>query len=283
MLDRVFQQVTEAYPSVGQLRQILALRGGDAFAAQDLGKLIARESSFVERVHTSHEASLGRARRRPLTARDLIDHWGYRPLHCTVVGNAVCDILGPQFRAPAFAGFWRWTFVSSAYAAVLADVLRQHEDEAFAGAFLRHAALLLFRAYAPEQARAGRHHAAARGLTSWEAERQLLGVSHLDLARRLAEHWGLPESLWPAFDGEGEADSLAGLIVRAQAAAARHGFVDADGAPLPPPLIPPREPILDAYLARKDGPEGVLDQLRGMMATARIETSDAERPVAVTP
>src|SRR5690606_2305940 len=160
-------------------------------------------------------------------------------VHCSTVGNAVSDILGSQFRGRDYAPFWRWTFVFAGYTAILTEVLRVHEDEAFPGAFLRNTALLLFRAYEPDLALKARQHAAG---------------------------WRRPASLLPAFEADGGPGSLPGLVLRALAAARRHGFAGPLGPAIPARFVPEREPILDAYYDRQGGADGVYANFRGMLA-----------------
>jgi hypothetical protein len=148
--------------------------------------------------------------------------------------------------------------------------MRRSSRRSWAGSFIRSAALRLFREEWPEQASHARDHAAQRGLLPWEAERELFGASHLDLARTLGRQCQVPGSMLCGFDEADDPDSLAGFVVRSMAVAARHGYGDPDGAPFPPSRIPEREPILDAYARRIGGPEQMKDRVRSLLVTARV-------------
>src|SRR5690606_16534044 len=89
--------IARRYPSTG-IRALLSLRGRDPFARQELAQLISRDTTLTERLHTSYrESRVNRPSNQPFTARDILDHWGYRVVHTSTVGNAISDIIGPAY------------------------------------------------------------------------------------------------------------------------------------------------------------------------------------------
>lgn len=267
---QLFDAIAAGYRSRG-LAPLLALREGDQFARQDLARLLGREASLAERLRTGHmAATMEKPRTQPFTARDVIDFYGFRIIHCQTVGNAITEVIG---RAHVHAGthdYWEWAFICATLASVLAEKLGRHDDEAFAACFMRGAALRVLRDRAPELAQQGYERATVDGVLLWEGERTALGASHLDLARCLALEWHAPETFRPAFEDDGDPDSLAGLIRRAMAVASRCGLDDPEGPAFPPQYVPDREPILDAFVRRLGGPEGLPRRVRSMLSTARV-------------
>ncbi len=269
-LDELFAGIASGFRSRG-LAPLLSLHGADPFARQELARLVRRDASLAERIRTGFaESALARPEHEPLTARDVIDFYGFRAIHCQTAGNAISDVIGRAHVHPQTHDFWEWAFICSTLAGVLTEKLGRHEDEAFAACFIRCAALRVLRDDQPDLALRGLERAQADALLLWEGERLAIGGSHLDLARHLACEWRLPEVFLPAFDDDRDPESFAGLILRAMAAAQRHGFVDPEGMPLPARFVPEREAILDAFARRTGGPEALPVRVRSMLSTARV-------------
>lgn len=269
-VDQLFDRIVQRFPSRG-LRALLVLREEHPFAMQEFGRLLMRDASLGERLHTSYvQLQVNRPPTQPFTARDAIDSWGYRRIHCNTIGNAISDVIGPAYRTVEAAPFWWWTYLVASICAVLAERLDTHRDDAFPAAFIRHISLLLLHTEAPNLIRAAFDDACKHGRPLWESERALYGIGHIDLGRRLVESWGGPETLLNGFNEGDTPGSLSGLVVRSVAAAARHSFSCPLGPVLPASASMEREPIIDRWVERLGGPGMVLDQFRGMMSTARI-------------
>lgn len=271
-VEEQFRAIAAGFRSRG-LAPLLSLRIADPFARQELARLIGRDASLADRIRSGFTtSSLERPPHQPITARDVIDFYGFRVIHCQTVGNAISDVIG---RAHMHAGtheFWEWTFIRAMLASVIAEKLERFGDEAYAATFIRGAALRLLRDLAPGLAGPGAARAEADGVPLWDGERAAFGASHLDLARALAVEWGLPRRFLPAFDADAtsDPDAPAGLILRAEAVAERAGFADPEGPALPPAYVREREPILDAFVHRVGGPSELAARVRSMLTTARV-------------
>ena len=256
---------------------LLEMRAAERFAPQDLASLISHDPEFGANLHAAYAANtLPAPRERPFSARDAIDHWGYRIIHSSSVANGIVRLLGEDVFLEPHRDFWLRSFVVACYTSVLAEVLQANQDSAFSGSLLRSAALLLLEHHDQSSARGARSLAVANRSLLWDAETELLGGNHLDLGRHLCARCELSDTFLHVFDATGEPNSLPDLIFRATAAAERHGFTDPTGPIVPPHLTPEREPILDAYF-RKAGatPEGVLHTIRGMLAITPLIDLDA--------
>ncbi|MBT5772941.1 MAG: hypothetical protein HOH95_01030 [Dehalococcoidia bacterium] len=127
--------------------------------------------------------------------------------------------------------------------------------------------LFLLQQHDPANAAASAQLAISTPSLLWDAETELLGGSHLDLARRVCHHAALPSTLLEAFNPQGNPGSLPDLLFRATATAERHGFEDPDHPIVPPALRPNRERILDMFF-RNSGSStaGVFLHISAMLA-----------------
>lgn len=262
-------------PSHG-FASLLEMRAGERFASQEIAALISRDPEFGANLQASHNASTQPGpSQRPFSAREVIDHWGYRIIHSSSVANGLVKLLGDDaFREP-HREYWLRAFATASYAGILAEVLEAHDDRAFSGSLLRSAALFLLQRHAAPDARAARKLAASSRSLLWEAETEQLGGNHLDLGRQLCERCELSDSFLQLYDPVGVPNSLPDILFRATAAAERHGFEDPDGPIVPPHLRPDREPILDAYFRNAGGTtDGILFAIHGMLAITPLVEHD---------
>jgi len=257
---------------------LLEMGAGERFASQEIAALISRDPEFGANLQASHNANTQPGpSQRPFSAREVIDHWGYRVIHSSSVANGLVKLLGEDAFDEPHREYWHRAFAVASYAAVLAEVLQTHDDYAFSGSLLRSSAFLLIERHAEASIQAARDLAGTDQIPLWKAEAELLGGSHLELGRLLYERCGLSSNLLDAFEPAGSAGSLADLLFRATAAAERHGFEDPRGPTIPHQLRPDREPILDAYFRNAGGTvDGVLLTIRGMLAiTPLVDLSSA--------
>lgn len=261
----------------GTLVSLIAMRETDAFASQDLAMQFTRDFGVARSIEVSYAAATESvSTNHPVSVRDVIDHWGFRVTHSTGVLTRLLGFLGEKSTLGPNRDFWLRAAAIASYAGLLGDVLKLHADEVFTASLLRSTALFLLQQRIPAEAQTARDLAESAGTPLWEAEAELLGGSHLDLARSLSEQWGLPDRLLPAFDATYPPDSLPDLIVRATAAAERHGFQDPNGAIVPPHLRPEREPIVDAYFRNGGGtPDAFTEYISGMFGLTELFDLDS--------
>lgn len=269
--------VTNAQPlPPASFVSLVAMQESDPFARQDLAMQLQRDFGLARAIQASYQAMASREDGHPISSRDVVDYWGYRATHSTAVLTSLLGYLGPEAMVGPNRDFWLCAAAIATYAGLLGDVLKLHADEAFTASLLRSTALFLLQQRIPAEAQTARDLAESTCTPLWEAEAELLGGSHLDLARSLSEHWGLPGSLLPAFDATHPPDSLADLIVRSIAAAERHGFHAPNGAIVPPHLRPEREPIADAYFRNGGGtPEAFTEYISGMFGLTELFDLDS--------
>ncbi|MPZ99558.1 MAG: HDOD domain-containing protein [Dehalococcoidia bacterium] len=256
-MDPLVKRVLAAHEPPASLRALLALREHEPFAPQALARVVSQAPLIVERIRLGYAAPTAVAdygNRRPYTVRD-----------------AIADTVGPDLLRHESAASWEWTYVVAAYTTVLAEALQRHTDDAFAAGLLLNASRLLMLHHATDDTERALERARQSSIPVAQAERDTLGYSHLEFGRALAEAWGLPGSIQPAFDEDADPESLSGLLRRAERIAWQHGMDDPRGVRPAAGALEERAPALDAFRESRQAAGGVLARLRGFMAAAHIE------------
>lgn len=92
--------------------------------------------------------------------------------------------------------FWRYTLTCGTAARIIAGQTKQaNPDEALTAALLQDVGVLVLRRAVPLQHDLAIAMRAQQGLRLWEAEKKVLGFSHVEVGAALAKKWQLPESI----------------------------------------------------------------------------------------
>jgi HDOD domain-containing protein len=223
----------------GGLRHLLALREERPDAGPKLARYLGSTQLVTQRIKLAYDVS---EIQPPFnSARHAIEESGYRGVHSSAVACLTVDALELEQTWPSEGPFWVWTCSHSLMSMVMAEGAPQHRDMAFAGTFLRNVGHLLIK-----QQLASEHGPIARavtqGATAVEAERSILGFTHLDVMREVAEAWQLDQELLHAFEEFPERGSIGRLFWKAKRTLHRLGLSDPSGpmevtgAPLHPEL-----------------------------------------------
>jgi diguanylate cyclase (GGDEF)-like protein len=181
--------------------------------------------------------------RKVTSVRDAVLLLGLRTVKMTALGFSLAS---PDFqpRCPGFQlrRFWAESFAMAAIARRIAcesPGAGTDREEAFTAALLANIGRLVF-AYSLPEEYAKILSTAAEGTPLIEAERQALGVDHLQFGVQLLTEWGLPELLVEAIEHHSapivseEPPSQAQMLAQTLNAATKLAplFVAADGLPL---------------------------------------------------
>lgn len=197
------------------LCNLLALREGDEFAAQELARLIPADA----RAHRRLQAATDASEHRLFTVRDGIARSGYRSVHSVSIACLVLDALGETAPQRPNVDFWLRAAERGVLAILAGHAHRAHVDVAFAAGFLADVGILMLamferleRGTSGDEVGLEVHAAAARR-----------GGPGAELGAVLAEHWGLPPELAEAMGGppaDGPGVSIREVMASAERAAA---------------------------------------------------------------
>jgi HD-like signal output (HDOD) protein len=92
--------------------------------------------------------------------------------------------------------FWKHSVATGAIARLIAkEIGYRGQEEAFIAGLLHDLGKLVLALHAPEEFKACMEYASANDCLFYDAERQLLGVTHTDLGRWLQDRWNLPPDI----------------------------------------------------------------------------------------
>ncbi len=130
------------------------------------------------------------------TIQQAITFLGFQSTRNLITAAALTGCF-PNGRCPGFddRGFWRHSIATAACARALARRMRFNQDFAFTAGLLHDIGRLVLvtacpDAYADVQAWRARHGAEWR-----DAEREVLGLDHVDAGVALAEHWNFSDTM----------------------------------------------------------------------------------------
>lgn len=181
VLARIWRMVDDPRTDAGQLAEVV---GDDPGLAAELLKLV--NSSYF---------GLGR---RVASVRESITLVGFEAVKNLSITIVVRNGLLPRHRAPEKydrVDFWKHCVGAGIAAEILSHTLRIATPEvAFAAGLLHDAGIMVVDLVAPESL-AELVEATDQGVPVLEADRQLLGCSHGEIGRWLADAWHFPETL----------------------------------------------------------------------------------------
>lgn len=203
-IDRaLLAQQLRALPALPQaaLDALAALRE-DGASSDHCSALIGRDQALAARVLRLANSAFYGVPGRVGSVRDAVHLLGRRTL-ATLLTAAT---LSEQFNArscPTFAfdGFWCHSIAVALACRGLAQALRVDEEQAFTVGLLHDIGRLALAAQFPRQMDAAlrRSQDADDRLTA--IEREVLGVDHVEVGSRIAEHWRFPDAVVAAIAG----------------------------------------------------------------------------------
>ncbi|UGQ45600.1 HDOD domain-containing protein [Massilia endophytica] len=136
------------------------------------------------------------------TIQQAITYLGFQSTRNLITAAAVTGCFA-ESACPGFdhKAFWRHSIASACCAKVLARHMRFNQDYAFTAALLHDIGRLVLAACFPQQYAEVLALRSSRDCQLLEAEREVLGVDHVEAGLALAEHWNFSDTMRLAIGG----------------------------------------------------------------------------------
>lgn len=206
-IDRtVFQQTLEKKladlpPLPAVVTRIMEMVNNPETSAEDLNQLISMDQALSSKVLRIVNSAYYGFPKRISTITHAVVILGFNTVRNLVLGVSAFGLLSQKSIPYGLnrAKFWE----HSVAAAVAGNVLarrrlarsRSAAEEAFIGALLHDIGVLFLDSYFPVQYAVTIAFAAREGRSSREAEAMILGMDHVTIGRRIAQHWNFPSRL----------------------------------------------------------------------------------------
>lgn len=206
-IDRaVFQQTLEKKladlpPLPAVVMRIMETVNNPDTSAEDLNRLISMDQGLSSKVLRIVNSSYYGFPKRISTITHAVVILGFNTVRNLVLGVSAFGMLSQKSMPYGLnrAKFWEHSIATAVGASVLAKVrlpkLRNAPDECFIGGMLHDIGALFLDSYFPVQYAVAMAFAAREQKTSRDAESLVLGIDHMTVGRRIAEHWNFPSHL----------------------------------------------------------------------------------------
>ncbi len=188
--------------------RLLEMSGDERIDLKEISSMIEADPALSARVLAMcRRAELGLGE-RITTVRRAVVMLGLDAVRSAVLSVCVFDLMNKEAKRVStdtgtlgsfdISGYWKHAIgVACACERIAREhsTLRIRPDEAFVAGLLHDFGRLALTVALPKAMARAQELAAARGMDSAEVERELMGLDHSLAGKRLAEHWGLPESI----------------------------------------------------------------------------------------
>jgi HD-like signal output (HDOD) protein len=173
-----------------------AMRTPEASAAQ-IAQLIESDQALASKVLRLVNSSYFGLPRKITSLRQAVVLLGFNAVRNALLALSVVHVFGKGSKEDFDrAEFWKHALGTAATARFLASKLHQgSEEEAYAAGILHDIGKIVLDQYLHSQFMACLEFSRMEGLSLFEAERRLLGITHCDVGEYLGEQWGLPPKL----------------------------------------------------------------------------------------
>jgi HD-like signal output (HDOD) protein len=206
-IDRtVFQQTLEkkladlpALPAV--VTRIMETVNSPETSAADLNKLISMDSGLSSKVLRIVNSAYYGFPKRVSTITHAVVILGFNTVRNLVLGVSAFGMLNQKTIPYGLnrAQFWEHSVATAIGGSTLAKRrlarVRTAPEEAFIGGLLHDIGTLFLDSYFPVQYAVAMAFAAREGKAAFEAEGMVLGIDHVMVGRKIAEHWNFPPHL----------------------------------------------------------------------------------------
>jgi HD-like signal output (HDOD) protein len=261
-IDRtVFQQTLEkkladlpALPAV--VARIMETVNSPETSASDLNKLIVMDSGLSSKVLRIVNSAYYGFPKRVSTITHAVVILGFNTVRNLVLGVSAFGMLNQKTIPYGLnrTKFWEHSVASAIAGSVLArrrlSRVRTAPEEAFIGSLLHDIGTLFLDSYFPVQYAVAMAFAARENKQAWEAENMVLGIDHVTIGRRIAEHWNFPPHLVAMAAGhhdpstQKEQQDMASIVHVANWLAWQLNYPSSEHA-APPELLPEVQEWLD--------------------------------------
>jgi putative nucleotidyltransferase with HDIG domain len=177
--------------------QIEELTKGKDTSADDVARVIEVDQAITAKLlRLSNSAFFGFARRIG-SVKEAVALIGFESVRAAVTAVTTFDALGRIKESPHFnrKAFWEHSIGCGVIARFLARKFDMDPDQAFVAGLMHDIGKVILDGYFPDEFAMALKRADEKNLTIFEAERDVLPVTHEDVGRHLAERWNLPEPL----------------------------------------------------------------------------------------
>ena len=175
----------------GIVRKISRMVENPDTSPADVARLISQDQVISAKVlRMANSAFFGMSRKISSITQALII-LGFDVVKGLVLTSSVLDMM-----KKSMAGLWEHSIGCAAAAGVVAGRLgREDTEEVLLAGLLHDLGKVVLNLQLPEETARIMTTAEQRGVSFYEAEREVLDFNHGDVGRWLAEHWNLPENL----------------------------------------------------------------------------------------
>ena len=188
--------------------RLLEMSGDENIDLKEISTMIEADPALSARVLAMcRRAELGLGE-RITTVRRAVVMLGLEAVRSAVLSVCVFDLMNKEAKRVShdtgtlgtfdITGYWKHAIgVACACERIARDHSKLHirPDEGFVAGLLHDFGRLALTVALPKAMARAQELAAARGMDAAEVERELIGLDHALAGKRLAEHWGLPESI----------------------------------------------------------------------------------------
>ena len=206
-IDRaVFQQTLEKKladlpPLPAVVMRIMQTVNDPDTSAEELNRLIAMDQGLASKVLRIVNSAYYGFPKRISTLTHAIVILGYNTVRNLVLGVSAFGLLSQKSMPYGLnrTTFWEHSMATAVAGSVLArrrlPKVRTAPEEVFIGGLLHDVGALFLDSYFPVQYAVSMAFAVREGRTARDAENMVLGLDHVTVGRRIAEHWNFPPHL----------------------------------------------------------------------------------------
>jgi HD-like signal output (HDOD) protein len=215
-IDRaVFQQTLEKKladlpPLPVVVTKIMETLNNPNTSAEDLNRLIAMDQGLASKVLRIVNSAYYGFPKRISTITQAVVILGFNTVRNLVLGVSAFGLLGQKSMPYGLnrEKFWEHSLCTAVSGGIIArrrlPKVRTAPEEAFIGGLLHDIGALFLDSYFPVQYAVAMAFAAREKKTAREAEGMVLGIDHVAVGRRIAEHWNFPPHLTAMLGGHHE-------------------------------------------------------------------------------
>ena len=250
-------------PGLGMLpqvtSQVLRLVDNPNASPRQIGVLIERDAGLASKLLKSANSAYYGAPGKIKTVTQAISVMGLSAVRSIVMGQAyqqMSSVRGASKRFDRLV-FWQHSLATASAARVLAKLKGWRDpEEAFLAGLLHDSGRLVMDKFLPNEFDQILSIALERAIPLLDAEREVLGYTHVEVGELLGAEWNLPESIREAIrchhdEVSYDACPLGAIVYAANVQAHQTGF--ALGAPVLYELAPPVKQSLGIADAQYEG------------------------------
>lgn len=250
-------------PGLGMLpqvtSQVLRLVDNPNASPRQIGALIERDAGLASKLLKSANSAYYGAPGKIKTVTQAISVMGLSAVRSIVMGQAyqqMSSVRGASKRFDRLV-FWQHSLATASAARVLAKLKGWRDpEEAFLAGLLHDSGRLVMDKFLPNEFDQILSIALERAIPLLDAEREVLGYTHVEVGELLGAEWNLPESIREAIrrhhdEVSYDACPLGAIVYAANVLAHQTGF--ALGAPVLYELAPPVKQSLGIADAQYEG------------------------------